>query len=136
MFSKPEEVIMAVLAGLWVILTYFLSSYAGMPTHTALLITLFTLIWAIVFFLMWQRSQTRFIWPIFLGLLVACWWPAITWFAYKDVILPGTDMSTIILSLPWYATWTAKFIYAFIPVVVGYIIKWRWHQRRQTPAQP
>ena len=49
MFKRPEELIMAVLAALWVVFTYFLASYFGAPTQTALLITAFTLIWAALF---------------------------------------------------------------------------------------
>ena len=48
MFKRPEELIMAVLAALWVVLTYFAASYFGAPVHTALLICTLTLIWAAV----------------------------------------------------------------------------------------
>ena len=75
MLSKPEEFILAILAGLWVVLTYFLAAYTGMPTHTALLITVLTLIWAIVFFLLWQRNRVRLLAGVYGlagGLLVAC----------------------------------------------------------------
>ena len=69
MFKRPEELIMAALAALWVVFTYFLASYFGAPTQTALLITAFTLIWAALFFILWQRNLTSMIWPVFLGLL-------------------------------------------------------------------
>ena len=36
MFKRPEELIMAVLAALWVVLTYFAASYFGAPVHTRL----------------------------------------------------------------------------------------------------
>lgn len=132
MLSRPEEFIMAILAGLWVVLTYFLASYTDMPTHTALLITVLSLVWVIVFFLLWQRNRIRLLWPIFLGLLVACWWPALDWLAIKDVLAPGAMGETIVISKPWYATWTAKLIYAAIPMLMGYVVMWKLKTR---PAQ-
>lgn len=127
---------MAILAGLWVVLTYFICAYADMPTDTNLVITLFTLIWGIVFFLMWQRNQTRRIWPVFLGLLVACWWPSLNWIAYKDIVIPNNNVSTVIIHLPWYASWTAKFIYALIPVIAGYAWKIKRYYDKKNAAQP
>ncbi|MCP2041385.1 putative neutral ceramidase superfamily lipid hydrolase [Neisseria sp. HSC-16F19] len=124
MLNRPEELIMAVLAGLWVVLTYLLADYIGIHTHTALLITALSLIWAAVFFMLWQRSRIRWIWPLFLGLLVACWWPALDWLAVKDIAMDNAD-GLIVLSRPWYATWTAKLIYAAIPILIGYIIIWK-----------
>lgn len=137
MLNRPEELIMAILAGLWVVLTYFVCAYLGMPTDTRLAITLLTLIWGIVFFLLWQRGQTRRIWPIFLGLLVACWWPMFNWISYKDLIAPGNESSTVIINLPWYATWTAKFIYSFIPIIAGYAWKIkRYYNNKKSAATP
>ena len=129
MLSKPEEFILAILAGLWVVLTYFLAAYTGMPTHTALLITVLTLIWAIVFFLLWQRNRVRLLWPVFMGLLVACWWPALDWLAIKDLLPLNIAADTIIVSRPWYATWTAKFIYAILPMLAGYVLIWKLKHR-------
>lgn len=125
MLNKPEEFIMAVLAGLWVVLTYFVADYTGMPTHTVLLITALTLIWAAVLFLLWQRNRVRLIWPCFLGLLIACWWPLFDWLAVKDVVNPAALGDTIIVARPWYATWTAKFIYALIPTLLAYVVLWK-----------
>lgn len=124
MLNKPEELIMAVLAGLWVVLTYLLADHLGIHTHTVLLITALTLIWAVVFFLLWQRGRIRWIWPLFLGLLVACWWPALDWMAIKDIAMDNPE-GLIVLSHPWYATWTAKIIYAAIPTLAGYAVIWK-----------
>lgn len=136
MLNRPEELIMAILAGLWVVLTYFACAYMGMPTDTCLLITLFTLIWGIVFFLMWQRGQTCLIWPVFLGLLVACWWPSLNWLASKDIVMPDNSASTVIINLPWYATWTAKLIYSLIPIIAGYAWKIKRHYNKKSTGQP
>ena len=123
MFKRPEELIMAALAALWVVFTYFLASYFGAPTQTALLITAFTLIWAALFFILWQRNLTSMIWPVFLGLFVACWWLFIDCVAIRGFVTPESVNDTIVLSKPWYDTWTAKIIWALIPVVFGYIFK-------------
>ena len=42
--KKPEEIIMAVLAALWVILTYFVLTYIGAHLETSLTITGLTLL--------------------------------------------------------------------------------------------
>ena len=133
MLKRPEEFIMAILAALWVVLTYFIADYLGAPTHTALLISALTLIWALVFFILWQRNITHLIWPVFLGLLVACWWPFIDWFAIRGFVTPESINDTIVLNRPWYDTWTAKIIWALIPTVLGYVYKWK-RSRRTVPA--
>lgn len=125
MFKRPEELIMAVLAALWVVLTFFLASYIGAPTQTALLISALTLIWAGVFFMLWQHDRSAWVWPLFLGLLVACWWPYLDWYALKDIIAPGATGETIVVNKPWYATWTFKTVIALIPAVAGYVWKWK-----------
>ena len=132
MFKRPEEFIMAILAALWVVLTYFLADYLGAPTHTTLLITALSLIWAIVFFIVWQRNASRLIWPLFLGLLVACWWPFLDWYAVSDILVPGASTDTIVIAKPWYATWTFKLIIAAIPVLLGYAVKGK--MKRKLPV--
>ena len=132
MFKRPEEFIMAILAVLWVVLTYFLADYFGAPTHTALLITALTLIWAVVFFIVWQRNVSRLVWPLFLGLLVACWWPFLDWYAVSDILVPGASTDTIVIAKPWYATWTFKLIIAAIPALLDYALKWK--MKRKLPV--
>lgn len=120
MMKKPEEFIVAVLGALWVVLTWVVAAYFGIPAQTALLITVLTLLWTIVVYLLWARALLGWVWPIFLGLLVACWWPALDWLAIRDVLTPDAQTGTIILNKPWYATWTFKFILALVPVALGY----------------
>ena len=88
MLNKPEEFIMSILAGIWVVLTFIFCRYLHLPTDTGLLVTTLTLLWTLVFFLLWQRGSIRKIWPIFLGLLVMCWWRAIYWSASINVLNP------------------------------------------------
>ena len=131
--KRPEEVIMAVIAALWVVLTYSCARYLGAPVHTVLLISALTLIVLVPAFLLWQRNRVAWLWPLFLGLLVACWWPFLDWWAVKDLVLPGGD--TIVLQRPWYASWTFKLVLAVLPVLGGYA--WMWQQRRrQAPITP
>lgn len=125
MFKRPEELIVFVLGLLWVAFTYFLTTYLGADTYTSLVITGFTLLWAVVCFVLWQRDLSRMIWPCFLGLLVACWWPLLDWFAVKDFILPGAESQAIVVAKPWYAGWTFKIILALIPVAFGYFVKFK-----------
>ena len=56
--KKPEEIIMAVLAALWVILTYFVLTYIGAHLETSLTITGLTLLWCVVAFVL-VRHQRR-----------------------------------------------------------------------------
>ena len=131
MFKRPEELIMASLALLWVVLTYFIVDYFGAVSQTTLTITGFTLLWAVLFFVLWQRNLTRALWPIFLGLLVACWWPYLDWMSIRNLLLPGAESDTIIIAKPWYATWTFKFILAAIPTLLGYLWMFKQHQKRK-----
>ncbi|KDN13178.1 MAG: hypothetical protein J6578_05305 [Snodgrassella sp.] len=132
MLNKPEEFIMAVLAGIWVAITFIICRYLQLPTDTGLLVTTLTLIWALVFFLLWQRGRTSNIWPVFLGLLVMCWWRAI-YYSSTEIIL-NNDNSTSTL-VHWYGSWTALIIYALIPLIAGYGFKW-WQHKRRKPQQP
>ena len=136
MLKRPEEFIMAILAALWVVLTYFIADYLGAPTHTAHLISALTLIWALVFFILWQRNITHLIWPVFLGLLVACWWPFLDWYAVSDILVPGASSETIVIAKPWYATWTFKMIIAAIPVLAGYAVKWKFKRKAPISSIP
>lgn len=72
MFKRPEELIMAVLAALWVVFTYFLASYFGAPAQTALLITALTVIWAALFLFYGNAATTA--WSGRSS--SACWWLA------------------------------------------------------------
>lgn len=123
---------MAVLAGIWVAITFIICRYLQLPTDTGLLVTTLTLIWALVFFLLWQRGRTSNIWPVFLGLLVMCWWRAI-YYSSTEIIL-NNDNSTSTL-VHWYGSWTALIIYALIPLIAGYGFKW-WQHKRRKPQQP
>ena len=73
--KRPEEVIMAVLGALFVVLTYAAASYFGAQGQTALLVAALTLIVLLPAFLLWQRNRAAWLWPCLLGLLAACWWP-------------------------------------------------------------
>ncbi|QEY24676.1 hypothetical protein [Neisseria animalis] len=125
MFKRPEELIVLVLALLWVALTYFGSASFGADAATVFLITGLTLAWAAVCFLLWQRNLSRMIWPLFLGALAACWWPLLDWYAVKDIPAAGN----IPTDTPWYAGWTFKGILAAIPVIIGYLAKWKRARR-------
>ena len=131
MFKRPEELIMAVLAGLWVVLTYFAAAYFGAPGQTAMLIAVLTLVWAVLLFLLWQRDRARLLWPLFLGLLVACWWPFLDWYAAQSIVIPATSADTIVINKPWYASWTFKTILALIPTVAGYALKIKQYRHRK-----
>ena len=128
MLNKPEEFIMAVLAGIWVVITFIICRYLHLPTDTGLLVTTLTLIWALVFFLLWQRGRTCKIWPVFLGLLVMCWWRAICYSSTEIILNNDNSTSTLV---HWYGSWTALIIYALIPVIAGYGFKWWQHKRRK-----
>lgn len=129
--KRPEELIVAIIAALWVVLTYFMASYIGAPTQTTLLICALTLIVAIIAFLLWQRSCFGWLWPLFLGLLVACWWPLLDWLAIKDIILPAAQNNAVIISRPWYDTWTFKIIIAILPALLGYAWQGKRYQQQK-----
>ncbi len=132
MLNKPEEFIMSILAGIWVVLTFIICRYLRLPTDTGLLITALTLIWALVFFLVWQRGNSRQIWPIFLGLLVMCWWRAIYWSASFNILNADNIVQN---NISWYGTWPALIIYALIPVIAGYLFKWFRYKKQKTTTK-
>lgn len=128
MFNKPEEFIMAILAGLWVVLTFIICRYINLPTDTGLLTTTLTLLWVLVFFIFWQRNLTQTIWPLFLGLLVVCWWRAIYWLASQVILTNGNNVHT---NISWYGSWPTLILYALVPVIIGYLIKWQRRRQQQ-----
>lgn len=127
--KRPEEIIMAVIAALWVVLTYLAADYIGAPSQTALLITALTLLVLIPAFLLWQRNRIAWVWPLFAGLLTACWWPMLDWLAVKDVLAAGAVTDILLLQRPWYAGMTFKICLALTPTVLLYILLWRRRQR-------
>lgn len=134
MFKRPEEFIMAILAGLWVALTYFIVHYLGAVTQTSLMITGFTLLWSIAF-----SPCGNVISPVpsgrcLLVLLVACWWPYLDWMSIRNLLLPGAETDTIILAKPWYATWTFKLILSVIPTLLGYLLMFQQRKKNKLSA--
>ena len=118
----------------WVVLTYFIAAFLGADTYTIFLITGLTLVWAGVCFRLWQINLSRNIWPLFLGSLVMCWWPYLDWYAIKDIVVPASGGEAIIVTKPWYASWTFKFILSMIPVALGYSFKWKQAKKRHSAA--
>lgn len=135
MFKRPEEIIVFILALLWVGLSYYLAAFLGADAYTVIKITVFTLIWAAVCFRLWQRNLSSNIWPLMLGFLTACWWPYLDWLAVKDIIAPDTQNQTIVITRPWYAGWLFKSLTALVPVCAGYAFKWRQNRKRKLSGQ-
>lgn len=130
MFDRPEEILMAVLAALWVVVTYVLASLLGASAKYIWLITGLTGVWSLVAFLLWQGNRTHLLWPILLGLLTACWWPYLDWLVLRDIAPAAADASgVLVLQKPWYASWTFKLILSVLPILAGYA--WKFHASRQ-----
>ena len=118
MFKRPEELIMAVLAVLWVAVSYFAASYVSPPRDTALLVAALTLIWSAVFFMLWQRGLTRLVWPLFWGLLTLCWWPLWDWYADGKVAVGGHWTASPLL-------WGVKAVLFLLPAAAGYVFMFK-----------
>lgn len=131
MFDRPEEILMAVLAALWIVVTYVLVSFFGASAKYIWMITGLTAVWSLVSFLLWQGNRTHLLWPVLLGLLVACWWPYLDWLVVRGVAPAAAAGNTdiIVLQKPWYASWPFKLILAALPVIGGYA--WKIHATRQ-----
>lgn len=56
MFKRPEEIIVLILAVLWIAGTYFLAALFGADAYTVLKITALTLLWSAASFLLWQKK--------------------------------------------------------------------------------
>lgn len=127
MFSKPEEIIMAALGAVWVVLTYFLAGWTGASAKYVLLITGFSVAWTLLAFVLWKKGWVGILWPLLLGGLVACWWPWLDGLAMRGVAVSAG--SVMVVAKPWYASWTFKIIVALIPTICGYA--WKWYLSRQ-----
>lgn len=135
MFSKPEELIMAILGALWTVVTYFLAAYVtSANVKYVVLITGLTAIWSVVSFFLWKFDRWLFLWPILLGLLVACWTPWLDWFALRGVATVSNE-ALLVVQKPWYAGWTFKGILIVIPIILGYLLKIRAHRQRRLNGQ-
>lgn len=129
MFQRPEEFIMAILAILWVILSYIVSSYLDAPAYVSLLIGALNLIWATVFFIFWQRSYAiSWVYPIFISLNVACWLPLLDWIAqqHAQTSLPPT--------LPWFGSTTFQIIIVLLPMMILYGLKLKRYWKNKKPT--
>ena len=124
--DKPEEAVMAVLAALFVVLTYAAASCFGARRETALLVAALTLIVLLPAFLLWQRNRAARLWPCLLSALAACWWP------FLDGVAGPEDLPAD--ALPWYATWTFKLVFALLPAAAGY--GWMLYRRRSGRKKP
>lgn len=59
-------------------------------------------------------------WPIVLGMLSACWWPALDHWSEKANTLNGY----LITDVPnWYAAWYAEAGMVIVIIAVGYVIR-------------
>lgn len=131
MFKRPEELIMAIFALLWVGLAYFVAGWAtAASVKYTWWITGLNLVWVVVAFLLWQADRIRLIYPILLGALVLCWTPWLDWFMVRHVV-PAADGSVLLPARPWYATWTFKLVLTILPIIGGYVWQWRRHRQRQ-----
>ncbi len=122
MFNKPEEIIMAVLALLWVAASWFLAALFAMPAHYVILITALNAVWIAAVFRLWQTERIYPLLPVAAALFTACWWPCLDGWAENSSYL-HTDGTV------WYATWTFKFTTAALVLIVGYIWKWRRYRK-------
>ena len=130
MFNKPEELIMAVLAGLWVVASYFLAGFTGASAKYVFLITGLTLGWSALSFTVWRADRLSAWWPVLLGLMAACWWPWLDWLVVRGVV-PESSNGVIVLNKPWYASWTFKLTVSLLIAAAGYAYKWQRGRRRR-----
>ncbi|EFE48845.1 hypothetical protein NEIELOOT_02436 [Neisseria elongata subsp. glycolytica ATCC 29315] len=86
------------------------------------------------FVLLWQRDRIRLIWPLFLGLLTACWWPLLDWYAVSKFVGPGAVADTIVINKPWFASWTFKIVLALVPTVAAYAVKYKHYRNHRHDA--
>lgn len=119
MFKRPEEIIVLILAVLWIAGTYFLAALFGADAYTVLKITALPCFGLPHHSSFGKKNLSRHIWPLLLGCLTTCWWPYL-----NQSVAPG--------SLPWHASWTFKTILALIPATAGYLFKWKQYRQRKT----
>ncbi|MDK4697849.1 hypothetical protein QDY71_08845 [Kingella negevensis] len=120
MFNKPEEILMAILAAIWMGANYYLAALAtsAMPKYT-FMITIAVVVWTCLTFWLWHKEVLFRVYPIMLGLLVGCWTFWLDWFTQ------GVNPA------PWYATWWFKLILVALPIVGFYGKEWANRHKRQ-----
>ncbi|MDO4696612.1 MAG: hypothetical protein Q4A49_03660 [Neisseria sp.] len=131
MFKRPEELIMAILAAVWIVFTYFAASWFGAPGQTALLIAALNTVWTLVLFFLWLRGRHSLIWPLFLGLAAACWFPLLDWFAVSRLHIGGTPANDYPFETPWFASLPFKTVSAVLPVIAAYTFKFKQYRKRK-----
>lgn len=134
MFRTPEDLIIAVIGILWVIATYFIGYYLGADASTRWSITLFTFAWFVLSFYLWRHNLITFVWPIFLGMLIACWTPYLDWIAIRDYVAMNPGKDVIILTRPWYASLPFKLVLCSLPVLIAYLSMWKRSRIRHKAA--
>lgn len=138
MFKRPEELIMAILAAVWVVFTYFAAARLGAPGQTALLIAALNAAWTFVLFLLWLRGRHSMVWPLFLGLAAACWFPMLDWLAVSHLHINGTLAETLAndypVETPWFASQPFKAALAVLPVIAAYAFKFKQYRKRKQQA--
>ena len=122
MFKKPEEILMAILALLWVGMNYY---FAGIATAAALkytfIITGSVLVWTVISFYLWRRDWIYRGLPVLVGLYVGCWTFWLDWFAEGKTAADGSSI--------WYTSIWFKLVLMVLPMIVWYA--WSWKRARQ-----
>ncbi len=127
---KPEEIILAILGVLFIGgMAYFIHGYYALPLPFGLYSSLSIALWTITLFMLWKYNALTWLWPIWVGLFVACWFPLLGYWA-QSTAAGQTD--AFLLTTPWYDTWTTKIILFVAPTLIAYYAAYRLYQKKKT----
>ena len=114
-FITPVGFVAAMFAALWLFSTLGLGMYAGVMVlgGMALVLGLALLAWR--FGAATPFTRLSVVWPLLLALLWICWWPALDYWAVKE--LPSFARTGH--ALPWWDTSAAKWGGALLMLGLG-----------------
>lgn len=129
MFKKPEEIILAILAVAWIVLTYFINHWLGVNSGITIQIMLYNMAWVVIIYIVWKKDKIYSTWPIFIGFLMAAWTPILTWYAQKNAGYTS-NIDLVCGPMPWFATWYFKFGLVISANIIAYIILLLQHRKK------
>jgi hypothetical protein len=123
--SEDSWILFVIGVALAAFVAWRFSAYLGLDTATGGLVLARLAVLVVVTGLSWKVADEfpplgpRAVWPLLLSLLWLCWWPALDYWAVKDLpsVVAPEEM------LPWWDSWYTKWGVLVGVAVLGYLVK-------------
>jgi len=123
--SEDSWILFVVGVALLAFITWKFSAYLGLDMATGGLVLARLAVLVVVTGLCWKLADDypplgpRAVWPLLLALLWLCWWPALDFWAAKDLPPALFHEETP----PWWAAWYTKWGVLLGIAGLGYVLK-------------